>query len=79
MMKQSAEKIILSGLSADEDIKRSDRKTVGIDQVVYIDEGSDVIIVRISLIGKLWVGLTNTRNKLVRDFWKDVFCSSATF
>lgn len=61
MMKQSAEKIILSGLSADEDIKRSDRKTVGIDQVVYIDEGSDVIIVRISLIGKLWVGLTNSK------------------
>lgn len=61
MMKQSAEKIILSGLSADEDIKRSARKTVGIDQVVYIDEGSDVIIVRISLIRKLWVGLTNSK------------------
>lgn len=61
MMKQSAEKIILSGLSADEDIKRSDRKTVGIDQVIYIDVGSDVIIVRISLIRKLWVGLTNSK------------------
>lgn len=60
MMKRSPAKIVPSGSSAAEDRKRSGRKTVSVDYV-YTDEGSDVTIVIISLIRKLWVGLTSSK------------------